>query len=103
MQDFSAQSSTQTYDPYANQQAPAQEPVVQPVQETTTPVENNIQAPEPVAQTENSAQIQEPSTSTENNATVNNNANTNVKLCMRCGNINTADSLFCNKCGNQLQ
>ncbi len=163
MQDFNAQSSTQTYDPYATQQPAAtqppvqgtvtqseptqetdiqqpqiQEPAVQqsfteqqPIQEPTiqqvqqAPVQPVIMQDESVAPTieqpiqgNTPAQNQEPIqqetiqqettqfTPVQEQVQSNNNSasnvNGNVKVCMRCGNINTADSLFCNKCGNQL-
>lgn len=87
---------------------PAPEPmqsnsVVEPVQESVMPetestqVQNVETAQTPVAQT------QEPIVPAENSAPVNENATTKSKLCLRCGNINPAGSLFCNKCGNQLQ
>ena len=163
MQDFNAQSSTQTYDPYATQQPAAtqppvqgtvtqseptqetdiqqpqiQEPAVQqsfteqqPIQEPTIqqvqqapvqpvtmqeesvapkieqPIQENtpVQNKEPIQQetiqqeTTQFTPVQEQVQSNNNSAS---NVNGNVKVCMRCGNINTADSLFCNKCGNQL-
>ena len=61
-----------------------------------------IPSQEQTAPTQDLETVQTPNVPVEDNGTINNNTNTNMKLCMRCGNINTADSLFCNKCGNQL-
>lgn len=95
-QDTNMGANTQTYDPYAKSEES------NPKTEVVDEGQKEEEAPLEVIEEKNQEPIEAQLNDTIENTSSSNTGSVTYKMCKRCGNMNPANSKFCNNCGNSL-